>query len=234
LIALRQACLSIAEQTSIVTQNAGPAAVATRLQALADRANRFAIEMDFRFLFDPARKLFAIGYHPDSHALDSSFYDLLASEARLASFIAIAKNDVPVEHWFHLGRTLTYASGAPALVSWSGSMFEYLMPTLVMQSLPRTVLDQTYHGAVHRQMAYGAARGVPWGMSESAYAVRDRNFTYQYRAFGVPDLGLSRRKAHSGPLAFVIHWITHERQPVNVSRWCAPTWRITSAWASWL
>ena len=146
------------------------------------------MEMDFRFLMDPERKLFAIGFQQATHALDASYYDLLASEARLASFIAVAKNDVPAEHWFHLGRTLTYAAGAPALVSWSGSMFEYLMPVLVMRSFPHTVLSQTYEGAVSRQRTYGAERRVPWGVSESAYNVRDRNQTYQYRAFGVPDL----------------------------------------------
>ncbi|MFZ5625198.1 MAG: GH36-type glycosyl hydrolase domain-containing protein [Gemmatimonadota bacterium] len=168
------------------------AALATRLAALAERAYAYAMAMDFRFLFDPEWKLFAIGFQQGTHSLDGSYYDLLASEARLASFLAVAKNDVPVEHWFRLGRTLTYAAGAPALVSWSGSMFEYLMPVLVMRSFPFTVLAQTYDGAVARQVAYGAARGVPWGLSESAYNVRDRHHTYQYRAFGVPDLALKR------------------------------------------
>ena len=99
---------------------------------------------------------------------------------------------MPVEHWFRLGRTLTHASGETALVSWSGSMFEYLMPALVMRSFPFTLLDQTYQGAVRRHIAYGAEHGVPWGMSESAYNLRDRHLTYQYRAFGVPDLALKR------------------------------------------
>ncbi|MGH7443917.1 MAG: glucoamylase family protein, partial [Longimicrobiales bacterium] len=129
-------------------------------------------------------------------SLDGSNYDLLASEARLASFVAIAKNDVPVEHWFHLGRTLTRASGSTTLVSWSGSMFEYLMPRLVMRSFPLTLLDHSNVGAVRRHQAYGAARGVPWGVSESAYNLRDRHLTYQYRAFGVPDLALKRGLAH--------------------------------------
>ena len=167
-------------------------ALLARLNALADRADAFVAEMDFRFLYDPERKLFAIGYQQASHSLDRSYYDLLASEARLASFIAVAKNDVPVEHWFRLGRTLTHASGATALVSWSGSMFEYLMPLLVMRSFPETLLDQTYGSALRRQMAYGAEHGAPWGVSESAYNLRDRHLTYQYRAFGVPDLALKR------------------------------------------
>ncbi|MEX1184876.1 MAG: glucoamylase family protein [Gemmatimonadota bacterium] len=172
------------------------AGLRTRLDDLAARAYHFALAMDFQFLFDSESELFAIGYQPARHALDNSYYDLLASEARLASFIAIAKNDVPVEHWFRLGRTLTRAAGETALVSWSGSMFEYLMPTLVMQSFPHTVLDQTYRGAVRRHIEYGAARGVPWGVSESAYNLRDRQLTYQYRAFGVPDLGLKRGLGH--------------------------------------
>ncbi|HEV2178999.1 MAG TPA: glucoamylase family protein, partial [Gemmatimonadaceae bacterium] len=174
------------------TGSPAAASLLARIEVIARCASEFAAAMDFRFLFDPARRLFAIGYQQSTHALDGSYYDLLASEARLASFIAVAKNDVPVEHWFRLGRTLTHAAGATALVSWSGSMFEYLMPVLVMESLPFTVLDQTYRGVVHRQIAYGATRGVPWGVSESAYNLRDRNLTYQYRAFGVPDLALKR------------------------------------------
>jgi cellobiose phosphorylase len=168
------------------------AALVARLEAIARRAYACAMEMDFRFLYDPARALFSIGYQASVHAMDGSFYDLLASEARLASFIAVAKNDIPVEHWFRLGRTLTHASGETALVSWSGSMFEYLMPVLVMRSFPFTVLDQTYAGAVRRHVSYGTERGVPWGVSESAYNLRDRHHTYQYRAFGVPDLALKR------------------------------------------
>ena len=174
----------------VESSTAGPDAVQDRLAALAAKSYQYATEMDFRFLYDASRKLFAIGYHPDSHSLDASYYDLLASESRLASFIAIAKNDVHVEHWFHLGRTLTHAAGNTALVSWSGSMFEYLMPALVMRSWPHTLLDHTYRGALHRQIAHGRTHRVPWGMSESAYAVRDRHATYQYRAFGVADLGL--------------------------------------------
>ncbi|HEU4830480.1 MAG TPA: glucoamylase family protein [Gemmatimonadales bacterium] len=166
--------------------------IVSRLEALGERAFQYAMDMDFGFLFDGQRRLFAIGFQQTSHTLDGSYYDLLASEARLASFLAIAKNDVPVEHWFRLGRTLTRASGAPALVSWSGSMFEYLMPMLVMRSFPFTVLAQTYEGAVQRHAAYGTERSVPWGISESAYNLRDRSYTYQYRAFGVPDLALKR------------------------------------------
>jgi len=163
-----------------------------RLEALGERAYAMAMAMDFRFLFDPDRKLFAIGFQQATHSLDGSYYDLLASEARLASFVAVAKSDVPVEHWFRLGRSLSYAARAPALVSWSGSMFEYLMPGLVMRAFPGTLLAHTADGALSRQRAYGAGRDVPWGISESAYNVRDRHHTYQYRPFGVPDLALKR------------------------------------------
>ncbi|HWZ59243.1 MAG TPA: glucoamylase family protein [Gemmatimonadaceae bacterium] len=163
-----------------------------RLDVLAARAHAYAMEMDFAFLFDERRKLFSIGYAVNAGMLDASCYDLLASEARLASFVAIAKDDVSAEHWFRLGRALTEAAGGTALISWSGSMFEYLMPALVMESFPFTLLDQTYQGALQRQIAYGTERGVPWGVSESAYNARDRMQTYQYRAFGVPDLALKR------------------------------------------
>ena len=176
----------------LATASTAAAQVMQRVQVIADRAYDYAMEMDFRFLFDSDRKLFAIGFQGSTHSLDASYYDLLASEARLASFVAVAKNDVPVDHWFRLGRTLTYAAGKPALVSWSGSMFEYLMPLLVMRSYPFTVLSQTYEGALARQIAYGRERDVPWGVSESAYNVRDRHQTYQYRPFGVPDLALKR------------------------------------------
>ena len=188
-----------------------------RLEAVAERAFGYAMEMDFSFLFDPERKLFAIGYQMTTHSLDGSYYDLLASEARVASFVAIAKNDVPVEHWFRLGRMLTRAAGAPALVSWSGSMFEYLMPMLIMRSFPFTVLAQTYEGAVQRHVAYGGERGVPWGVSESAYNVRDRAYTYQYRAFGVPDLALKRglgRELVVAPYASLLAAMVEARRAV--------------------
>ena len=152
--------------------------------------------MNFRFLFDPKRQLFAIGYRladaESAGRLDASFYDLLASEARLASFIAIAKGDVPETHWFHLGRSVTSVHGAPVLLSWSATLFEYLMPLLVMRTYPDTLLDESCRMVVRRQIDYAAARGVPWGISESAYNVVDRHGTYQYKAFGVPGLGLKR------------------------------------------
>ena len=148
--------------------------------------------MEYDFLYDKARHLLTIGYNVGELRRDSSYYDLLASEARLCSFVAIAQGQVPQENWFALGRLLTTAGGEPLLMSWSGSMFEYLMPLLVMPTYRNTLLDQTYRAAVERQIEYGRQRGVAWGMSESGYNAVDVHLNYQYRAFGVPGLGLKR------------------------------------------
>ena len=149
-------------------------------------------EMDFKLLYDPVRKLFSIGMRVPEDVLDPSYYDLLASEARLTSFIAIAKGDIPVSHWFSLGRSLVSVTGGTALVSWSGSMFEYLMPSIVMRNPEGSLLDETCRRIVNRQIEYGNQKGVPWGISESAYNKRDFQLTYQYSNFGLPDLGLKR------------------------------------------
>ena len=160
------------------------------LAALARRASAIAAGMRFDFLYDRRRRIFSIGYRlADADGpgrLDPSFYDLLASEARLASFLAIAKGDVPQHHWFHLGRMLTSVDGSATLLSWGGTMFEYLMPQLLLRGYSGTLLDQSCRASVRRQMEYGRERGVPWGISESAYAFTDRLGNYQYKAFGVP------------------------------------------------
>ncbi|MEO5699141.1 MAG: glucoamylase family protein [Casimicrobiaceae bacterium] len=163
-----------------------------RLHDLATCVRRLVDEMDFNFLFDASRELFAIGYRVDDAAPDESYYDLLASEARLASFVAIAKGDVPSTHWFHLGRPSTTVHRSPVLLSWSGSMFEYLMPALVLDTPRGTLLDQTCRGVIARQIEYGEINAIPWGISESAYNQRDSALTYQYSDFGVPGLGLKR------------------------------------------
>jgi cyclic beta-1,2-glucan glucanotransferase len=169
---------------------------AARLQDVARRAGALADGMDFRFLFDAERQLFSVGYRlADADGpgrFDASYYDLLASEARLASFFAIAKGDVPQSHWFHLGRHVVSVDGVPTLVSWSATMFEYLMPDLLMRTYPGTLLDQTCRMVVRRQKRYARDRNVPWGVSESAYNLVDRLGNYQYKAFGVPGLGLKR------------------------------------------
>ena len=163
---------------------------------LARRASALGDAMRFDFLYDKRRRIFSIGYRlPDADGpgrLDASFYDLLASEARVASFVAIAKGDVPQHHWFHISRLVTNVHGRATLMSWSGTMFEYLLPQLLMRSFPGTLLDQSCRASVRRQIEYGKSRGVPWGISECAYAFTDRAGNYQYRAFGVPGLGLER------------------------------------------
>jgi len=161
------------------------------LETLAQQCDELAAT-DFTFLFDSTRELFSIGFNVSEARCDASFYDLLASEARLCSYVAIALGQVPQDHWFSLGRLLVASRGDPILVSWSGSMFEYLMPLLVMPNYENTLLDHTCNAAVQRQIEYGKLRGVPWGISESGYNRTDTNLNYQYRAFGVPGLGLKR------------------------------------------
>ncbi len=161
------------------------------IERLALQSSEFA-RMEYDFLFDKARNLLAIGYNVGERRRDSSYYDLLASEARLSTFVAIAQGQLPQESWFALGRLLTSAGGEPVLLSWAGSMFEYLMPLLVMPTYENTLLDRTYKTAVERQIEYGKKCGLPWGMSESGYNAIDVRLNYQYRAFGVPGLGLKR------------------------------------------
>jgi len=149
-------------------------------------------DMQYAFLYDKSKHLLSIGYNVDDHRKDASYYDLLASEARLGVFVGIAQGKLPQESWFALGRLLTSSGGDPVLLSWSGSMFEYLMPQLVMPAYDNTLLDQTNKATVQSQINYGKQRDTPWGVSESGYNMVDANFNYQYRAFGVPGLGLKR------------------------------------------
>ena len=161
------------------------------IEQLARQSGELA-QMDFGFLYDHERRLFTIGYNVSDQRRDVGYYDLLASEARLTNFVAIAQGQVPQESWFALGRLLTTAGGEPVLLSWGGSMFEYLMPILVMPTYENTLLDQTSKAAVQCQIDYGIQRGVPWGISESGYNTVDAALNYQYRTFGVPGLGLKR------------------------------------------
>ena len=171
------------------------------LETLATTALDLASKMEFGFLYDRQRKLLSIGYRCSDGTLDESCYDLLASEARLASFIAIAKGDIPARHWFRLGRTVTPIGPGAALVSWSGSMFEYLMPDLVLRAPNGSLLAQTSRLVVKRHIQYGRELELPWGISESAYNARDLEFTYQYSNFGVPGLGLKRGLSESKVIA---------------------------------
>ena len=163
----------------------------TEIARLVAQADNF-MAFDYSFLYDPIRHLMAIGYNASDHRCDTGYYDLLASEARLCTFLGVAQGRLPQQSWFALGRLLTHAAGEPILLSWSGSMFEYLMPMLVMPTFDNTLLDQTARAAVKRQIEYGHQRGIPWGISESGYNTVDAAFNYQYRAFGVPGLGLQR------------------------------------------
>jgi cyclic beta-1,2-glucan synthetase len=157
---------------------------------------KFFTEMNFEFLLNKERQVFSIGYNVVEARHDGAFYDLLASESRLASFVAIAKGDISQKHWFRLGRQLVPVEGRRALISWSASMFEYLMPQLVMKSYENTLLDETLLSVVARQISYGKNMKVPWGISEAGYNARDVNFSYQYGPFGIPGLGLKRGLAH--------------------------------------
>ena len=182
LVQLRELLLASIQQSNRVLLD---------IEERADQCCELA-DIEYDFLYDPRRRLLAIGFNVSEMRRDSSFYDLLASEARLASFVGIAQGRLEQEHWFALGRSLTTLHGQQTLLSWSGSMFEYLMPLLVMPTYDNTLLDQTYQAVIDRQIQYGKQRGTPWGVSESGYHATDAQLNYQYRAFGVPGLGFKR------------------------------------------
>ncbi|WP_038167533.1 glycoside hydrolase family 94 protein [Thiomonas sp. FB-Cd] len=181
----------MAQATAAAAMQHKAAVLIATIDEFVKQAGDLAV-MDYDFLFDARSDLLSIGYNVEERRLDAGSYDLLASEARLTSFVAIAQERLPQESWFALGRLLTTAGGEPVLLSWSGSMFEYLMPMLVMPSYQGTLLDQTCRAAVARQIEYGKQLGLAWGVSESGYNTLDIHFNYQYRAFGVPGLGLKR------------------------------------------
>ncbi|MBX3596084.1 MAG: protein ndvB [Rhizobiaceae bacterium] len=175
--------------------------IRSRLMNLRMRAREFALGMDFSFLLSRDRNLLSIGYRVEEHQLDESCYDLLASECRMTSLYAIAKGDIPTDHWFKLGRPIVEIGFSGALMSWSGSMFEYLMPPLVMKEPSGGLLSQTSHLIIKRQIQYGNSKSIPWGISEAAYNARDHEMTYQYTNFGVPGLGLKRGLAQNTVIA---------------------------------
>ena len=192
------------------------------LLRLGERARALAFSMEFSFLLNTERRLLSIGYNGEEQKLDESCYDLLASEARLTSLFAIAKGDIPSEHWFRLGRPVTTIHGQACLVSWSGSMFEYLMPPLVMHERQGGILNQSDNLSIVRQIAYGKSLGVPWGVSESAFDARDRELNYQYHNFGVPGLGLKRDLGHNVVIAPYASLLASQFKPreavANLSR----------------
>lgn len=178
-------------RSAIVESGSKAKAIILSIEQLAAKCTQL-INMDFEFLYDKSQHLLTIGYNTDEHRRDNSFYDLLASEIRLTTFSAISEGKLPQQSWFALGRQLTNIGSTPILLSWSGSMFEYLMPLLVMPGYKNTLLDQTTKAVIQRQMEYGKKRGVPWGISESGYNMVDAHLNYQYHPFGVPGLGFKR------------------------------------------
>jgi cyclic beta-1,2-glucan synthetase len=182
--------------TLLVPARSNAVFLAENLRKLGIQAGQMADAMDFSFLLDPRRKLMSVGFDTQSQQLQNSCYDLLATESRIAIFVAIAKEDIPQDSWFLLGRGHTLDHGRPVLLSWTGTMFEYLMPSLWMRSYPNTLLDRARVAAVRSQQAYAAHRGVPWGISESAYSKLDEHGNYQYQAFGLPQLSLMRRESN--------------------------------------
>lgn len=178
--------------TAVRASSLAAAELISRYERLAHQAEQMSLEMDFGFLFNSQRRLFSIGYNVDEGRLDRSHYDMLCSEARLASYLAIAKGDVEASHWFRLGRHATIAAGKFTLLSWGGTMFEYLMPPLFQRQYEGSLLAQSCAAAVQRQIEYGRQHNVPWGISESAFGALAVNSDYHYRSFGVPGLGLKR------------------------------------------
>jgi len=189
-----------------------------RLAALREQCAELADAIDMRFLYDPVRRLFAIGFNVDEQRLDNAFYDLLASEARLASFISVARGEVPDEHWLALGRPFGMVGRHRVLLSWSGTMFEYLMPLLLQRAFDNSLLDYAAREAVKAQISYAKSVGVPWGISECAFSDLDANKTYQYKAFGVPGLGVKRGLAEEvvvAPYASMLALMVFPRRAVE-------------------
>jgi cyclic beta-1,2-glucan synthetase len=164
---------------------------------IATEAGKLADEMDFAFLLNRRRKLMSVGFDAESRQLHAACYDLLGTESRTAVFVAVAKGDIPQQSWFLLGRAHTLDRGRPVMLSWTGTLFEYLMPTLWMRSYPRTLLERSRVAAVHSQQAYAASKGVPWGISESAHIQLDEAGNYQYHAFGLPHLALRKTEVNA-------------------------------------
>jgi len=187
---LKQAATALAAELPV--KRGVTKALSAELRNIAELCDRLVCEMDFRFLYQARKKSLSIGYDVTAAKLEPASYNLLASEARMASFVAIAKGDIPQESWFRLGRTHTLSRGEPVLLSWSGTMFEYLMPALWMRHHPDTIIDRSMRTAVHTHREYGRRRGVPWGISESAF-LSGVDGAYGYRAFGVPELALRRK-----------------------------------------
>jgi hypothetical protein len=186
-------------RTVLASAREGLRVLASELKALSAEAMRFATEMDFGFLMDKSRLLLSIGYEIERQHLHQACYDLLCSEARIAAFITVAKGEAPQQSWFKLGRIHTMAYGQPVLISWTGTMFEYMMPSIWMRSYPDTLVSRTLAGVVAIQRAFGKEHGIPWGISESGWAGKDDHGHYHYQAFGIPPIAL-KWDAVAGPV----------------------------------
>ncbi|HBN82304.1 MAG TPA: hypothetical protein DDZ89_00510, partial [Clostridiales bacterium] len=171
-------------------QEAERKALTSRIDALIKKCRDLWEQMDFSKLYDHKKHLFYIGFNTSTGEYDRTHYDLLASEARLASYLAISKNQVPLKHWFKLGRPFTVIRHKATLLSWSGTMFEYLLPSIFLKQIKGSMMDTTCGKVIEKQMEYCHDRNVPWGISESGYYKFDKKLNYQYRAFGVPGIGL--------------------------------------------
>lgn len=182
----------LCESAAAACKSSAAADMVSRFDTLANHADLLADKMDFALLYNASRHLFSIGLNLSVGKLDASHYDLLASESALTSFLCIARGDAHRRHWFQLGRPVTSVGESLALVSWGATMFEYLTPRLFLRTYPQTLMDESRHSAVERQIQYGQERDVPWGISESGYNFTDADGNYQYQSFGVPGLGLKR------------------------------------------
>ena len=185
------------------------------LRKIADDAGKLADEMDFEFLLNKQRKLLSVGYDVDTRRVHAACYDLLATESRTAVFCAIVKEDIPQESWFLLGRAHTLERGRPVLLSWTGTLFEYLMPSLWMRSYANTLLARSRSAAVRAQQAYAEKKGVPWGISESAYSKLDEAGNYQYYAFGLPHLALRKREQNGLVISPYSTFLSLDVDPIN-------------------
>jgi cyclic beta-1,2-glucan synthetase len=171
------------------------ASMAKRLSTVAAKADNLAKSVDFASLFDAKKKALSVGYQVEEQRLPPYYYDLLPSEARAATFVAIAKGDIPQESWLFLERRYASYEGDRVLLSWTGTMFEYLMPMLWMKTYPNTILDETTQTAVRAQKKFADSKSVPWGISESSCAKLSVDEHYHYQAFGVPGLAISPEKS---------------------------------------
>lgn len=167
-------------------------ALAEKIKVLKKQIEELIQNTDFTKLFDYKNNLFSVGFDVEENKLVDSYYDLLASEARQASLVAIAKKDIDVKNWYNLSRTLTVLNKYKGLISWSGTAFEYLMPNINIPKYPGSLLDESCKFMIMSQKEYAKRLGIPWGVSESAFNLKDLNNNYQYKAFGIPWLGLKR------------------------------------------